>query len=106
MLSRYAGVSAPSTVVMAYTGHTEYSEQDPPTFIVVSRNDPIASASTMKARADAMQAVGVDVEYQEFQSVGHGFGLGTGTEAEGWVDDAVAFWETHMERLLSAKRPK
>ena len=23
----------------------------------------------------------------------HGFGLGTGTVAEGWIDQAIAFWE-------------
>lgn len=23
----------------------------------------------------------------------HGFGLGTGTAAEGWIDQAIAFWE-------------
>ena len=26
----------------------------------------------------------------------HGFGLGTGTEAEGWINDAVVFWENNM----------
>ena len=25
-----------------------------------------------------------------------GFGLGTGTVAEGWIDDAVGFWERNM----------
>ena len=27
----------------------------------------------------------------------HGFGLGTGTVAEGWIDDAVKFWEKQMK---------
>ena len=27
------------------------------------------------------------------QSAGHGFGLGTGTDAEGWLDEAGSFWE-------------
>ena len=28
----------------------------------------------------------------------HGFGLGIGTEAEGWINDAVAFWERNSKR--------
>jgi hypothetical protein len=38
----------------------------------------------------------VEVEYRRFQSAGHGFGLGTGTDAEGWLDSAVRFWKRHM----------
>lgn len=30
-----ANVPKPATIIMAYTGHTDYSESDPPTFIVV-----------------------------------------------------------------------
>ncbi len=36
------------------------------------------------------------VEYHEYQGVGHGFGLGTGTSAEGWVAEAVRFWERRL----------
>ena len=28
-----------------------------------------------------------------YNALGHGFGLGTGTEAEGWISDAIRFWE-------------
>ena len=27
----------------------------------------------------------------------HGFGLGTGTVAEGWIEDAVRFWESQLD---------
>ena len=27
----------------------------------------------------------------------HGFGLGEGTVAEGWIDHAVLFWEKQMD---------
>ena len=39
----------PSTVVMAYTGHSEYTRQDPPTYAVVGSNDVIANPNTMRA---------------------------------------------------------
>lgn len=46
-------------VIMQYTGLSDYTENDPPTYVCVGEND----------------------------------GIGTGTVAEGWIDDAVAFWE-------------
>jgi len=43
-----------------------------------------------------MKANGTDAEIRVFQGLSHGFGLGEGTVADGWVDDAVKFWEKHM----------
>lgn len=39
---------------------------------------------------------GTDAEIEVFRGLHHGFGLGEGTVAEGWVDHAVAFWQRHM----------
>ena len=36
---------------------------------------------------------GVPAEFYVYSGLGHGFGLGTGTVAEGWFDLAVNFWE-------------
>ena len=89
-------IPSPSTVVMAYTGHTDFTKEDPPTFVVVGDRDGIASASTMEMRVNSLRGAGVDVEFHVYRDVGHGFGLGIGTNAEGWLDDAVRFWENHM----------
>ena len=35
--------------------------------------------------------------YASGTGISHGFGLGTGTVAEGWLVEAVAFWEEQME---------
>lgn len=88
----------PGAVVMQYTGHSEYSESDPPTFACVGENDGIANWRTMQRRLDAMGAVGIDTEFHKYPGLSHGFGIGVGTVAEGWVDDAVAFWERQMEQ--------
>ena len=89
-------IPGPSTVVMAYTGHSNFTPSDPPTFAVVGDRDGIASPSTMEKRATAMRGVGIDVELHVYQNIGHGFGLGTGTNAEGWLDEAVRFWERYL----------
>lgn len=86
----------PGTVVMQYTGHNEYSELDPPTYVCVGTNDGIASWRTMQRRLEAMAALGILTEFHSYEVLGHGFGLGTDTVAEGWLEDAVAFWEKQM----------
>lgn len=86
----------PGTVVMQYTGHSEYSRLDPPTYVCVGKNDGIASWRTMEARINAMADAGIPTEFHVYDGLGHGFGLGTGTIAEGWINDAIAFWEAQM----------
>lgn len=86
----------PATVVMGYTGHSEYTRHDPPTYVVIGANDGIASPAVMRRRVEALQSLGIDAEYHLFPNLRHGFGLGIGTSAEGWMDGAVKFWEKHM----------
>lgn len=50
----------------------------------------------MQRRIDALAAAGILVEFHHYPTLGHGFGLGIGTEAEGWLEEAVAFWEAQM----------
>lgn len=86
----------PDTVVMQYTGHSEYTTADPPTFACVGEQDGIANWRVMQRRIDALAAAGIPVEFHHYPTLGHGFGLGIGTEAEGWLEEAVAFWEAQM----------
>ena len=89
-----AGITKPSVAVIQYTGHTDYNPAgEPATFVTVGENDGIANYRAMKARIDALSAMGVPTEYHSYKGLGHGFGLGVGTIAEGWIDQAVAFWE-------------
>jgi hypothetical protein len=46
----------------------------------------------MERRVAALRRAGTEVAYRKYPDVGHGFGVGTGTSAEGWVADAVCFW--------------
>ncbi len=89
-----ADIPKPSTAVIQYTGHTDYNRNsEPATFVCVGENDGIANYRTMKSRIDNIAAIGVQTEYHSYVGLGHGFGLGIGTIAEGWFDQAVAFWE-------------
>ena len=58
----------------------------------------ICNAGGAFAYVGAMQQAGIDTEFHVYSGLGHGFGLGTGTSAEGWINDAVAFWEQQMKK--------
>ncbi len=93
-----AALPPPAAVVLLYTGHSDRGPSEPPTFVAVGERDGIAPPSVMKRRVAALRKAGTDVEYHEYRGVGHGFGLGTGTSAEGWIGDAIRFWEKHISR--------
>jgi acetyl esterase/lipase len=83
----------PSAVVMAYTGHSEYSANEPSTCVVVGEHDGIARPSVMERRVAALRKAGTEVEFHRYSGLGHGFGPGLGTSAAGWLDRALRFWE-------------
>ena len=97
--ARFGGATLPppSAVVLLYTGHSGVARSEPPTFVAVGETDGIALPAVMERRVAALRRAGTDVEYHKYRSVGHGFGLGVGTSAEGWIADAVRFWEKHSK---------
>lgn len=91
-------LSKPSTIVTAYTGHQNYYYDDPATFAIVGKNDRIASHLAMEKRINNLRKLGIDAKLQKYKNLTHGFGVGEGTEAESWIDDAIEFWEKHMTK--------
>lgn len=89
--------SRPAAIVFMYTGRSDYTPYDPPTFTGVGENDYIADSEIMKRRVDGLNLLGIDTEFHIYPNLGHGFGIGLGTSAEGWVDDAVEFWEKYIK---------
>ena len=86
----------PAAVIVNYTGLSEVTGYEPPTYSAVGTSDGIANWRTMKSRLAAMSEMGIPTEFHSYEGLPHGFGLGTGTASEGWIDDAVAFWEKQM----------
>ena len=86
----------PAAVIMQYTGLSEVTGDEPPTYCCVGTSDGIASYRTMEERVRRIRANGTDAEIEVFDGLPHSFGLGEGTAAEGWIDHAVAFWERQI----------
>ena len=82
-----------AAVIMQYTGHTSVSSADAPTYACCGTSDGIASWRTMQSRLESLSALGIPTEFHAYNGLPHGFGLGTGTVAEGWLQDAVHFWQ-------------
>jgi acetyl esterase/lipase len=88
----------PAVVVMAYTAHSDHASDDPPTFVVVGGRDGIAPPSIVERRVAALRQSGTAVEYRKYPDLGHGFGPGVGTSAEGWIGEATRFWERFIRK--------
>ena len=91
-------------VIMQYTGYTYTSKADAPTYVCVGTSDGIANWKTMQSRLNTLESYGIPTEFHAYEGLPHGFGLGTGTVAEGWIYDAVNFWEEQFSGTIPTKR--
>lgn len=87
-----AALPRPAAVVMAYTAHAAHVRGEPPTFVVVGEDDGISPPAAMERRLASLRDAGTPVEYLKLPGLGHGFGVGTDTPAQGWVAQATRFW--------------
>lgn len=88
----YEHVPKPAAVLMAYTGLSDASADDPPTFMEQGTDDWIAPVRVVDRRMQTLKALGVPTDYMRVEGIGHGFGIGDGTPAAGWIDRAAKFW--------------
>ena len=84
---------APAAVIMQYTGLSSVTGQEPPTYACVGTSDYIASYESMEQYISRIRRNGTNAEIEVFTGLSHGFGLGEGTVAEGWIDHAMDFWQ-------------
>ena len=82
--------------IMQYTGYTAVDKDYAPTYACCGTSDGIASWRTMQSRLDQLSALGIPTEFHSYNGLPHGFGLGTGTVAEGWINDAIRFWKSQI----------
>lgn len=99
-IKRSIGVIHPAVTVIAYTyfaGHPAFAPTDSPAYLIVGTDDWIVPYQDVRERANGMRASGIDVECHILKHTQHGFGVGNNTPAEGWMKQAMAFWEKHSQ---------
>lgn len=69
----------------------------PPVFLWYGKGDRILKLFGFDQQGPALQSAleidGVPHEEKVYEDAGHGIGIGLGTDAEGWLNAAVAFWK-------------
>lgn len=86
----------PAAVIMQYTGLSEVTGDEPPTYACVGTSDGIASYRSVERYISRIKNNGTNAKIEVFDGLSHGFGLGQNTVADGWLDRAVMFWEDNM----------
>lgn len=88
----------PAAVIIQYTGLSEVTGDEPPTYACVGTSDGIASYRSMERYISRIKNNGTNAKIEVFDGLSHGFGLGQNTVADGWLDLAVMFWEDNMRK--------
>ena len=68
----------------------------PPVFTFHCEDDTVVPPSNSLRLTARLEAVGVPCELRLYPTGGHGVGLGVGTSAEGWLDEAVKFMQNQL----------
>lgn len=89
---------APAAVIMQYTGLSSVTGQEPPTYACVGTSDYIASYESMEQYISRIRRNGTNAEIEVFTGLSHGFGLGEGTVADGWINRAMDFWQQNSSK--------
>jgi len=70
----------------------------PPTYQWVFDEDNLGVAKHTALMDAALKAAGVEHSTNIYPGASHGVGLAEGLSAEGWINDAIAFWQIQMEK--------
>lgn len=89
---------APAAVIMQYTGLSSVTGQEPPNYACVGTSDYIASYESMEQYISRLRRNGTNAEIEVFTGLSHGFGLGEGTVAGGWINRAMDFWQQNSSK--------
>lgn len=95
----YSAYMDPYSLEDHYYWHTvsgEITANYPPTYLWCGRNDNILKMLDWRRQVPAiekaLQCKGVTHTAIYYDNAEHAVGVGQGTDAEGWITDAVAFW--------------
>lgn len=105
-----SGHYAPAAALMAYPavggaiydGGESFLSDFPPAFIRIGTNDGLLSTGSVITYIDLLKEGGFVVDDKILDNFPHGTGIGTGTDADGWIQEAVVFWEKYINIEESA----
>ncbi len=79
-----------------YSAEKQVDRNYPPVYIWTFANDDCVSSKNSVFLVDALDQNAIPYSYHTVEGTAHGVGLGEGTNAEVWLDEAVDFWERFL----------
>lgn len=77
----------------------------PPVFLLHCQDDTTVPVQSSRVFEAALSAMEIPHRCRYPGHGGHGIGLGIGTDAEGWLEQAVKFWQEHRDDAPPAPAP-
>lgn len=79
--------------MQSYSAHRLVGDDFPKTYAVLAEDDDTVSAQDSRDLEAALEKKHIPYLIERVKTGGHGFGLGTKTDAAGWVDRAMEFYD-------------
>lgn len=78
--------------VRKYSVEEQITPEYPPVYLWQCRQDDVVPFENSLLLVSALKREGVRHRFRPVEGSAHGWALGTGTPAEGWLEEAVSFW--------------
>lgn len=91
------GKNADEKLIDLYSIDKQISNSYPASFVWQFDNDSMVPVDNSQMIVKNLRENGIPVEYVTYPGKLHGAGLGIGTACEGWLEEAVCFWEKQCE---------
>lgn len=92
-LRRVAGPEITPEAVEPFDLTSHMDASYPPVYLTANEDDHTAPFSNSLTVAETCEKLGIPHKTRFGKTGDHGFGLGIGLEVEGWLKEAVSFWE-------------
>ena len=93
MLNAYLGTDHSEKTCKPYNIDEMADNDYPAVFMIQAENDDVVPIWNTSEFFEKLKERKVSCEYEHPKTGGHGFGLGSETEANGWIERAVTFWK-------------
>lgn len=87
------GDNPPEEIIRLTSIDENITADYPPCFFLCGKNDRTVNPENSVRLDKALTQAGVTHSFTIYENAPHGAGPGTGTDAEGWISSAVAFWQ-------------
>lgn len=88
------GQNPEEETICRFSVEKQIHRDSPPVFLWQCREDNVVPFKNSVMLDAALGENGIRHCFRVFEGAAHGWGLGTGTQAEGWLEEAARFWQT------------